>query len=273
MLRRWYCRPSSWWYILPALPCSARIQAWSARLSLAWLSLLVLLLVGCSELPGGQSANSNLDSTYHAAAGKLTYVAIGASDTFGIGTNDPYTQNWASDLTVELGPRVHLINLGIPGVLVHDALNLEVPIALDTHPDLITIWLAVNDIVAKVPVNSYSHDLDLLVSRLQAGVPHAIIAVANVPDLAFIPRFSKLDPLAQQVLYTQMLDYNAAIAAIVKRHHTILVDLSQQGFNLKNHPEYISGDGFHPNDIGYLQLAELFYQALPGTLRREGKTG
>jgi acyl-CoA thioesterase I len=233
----------------------------------------MLLLVGCSELSGGQSTSNNLDSTHHASQGQLTYVAIGASDTFGIGTDDPYTQNWASDLTVELGPRVHLINLGIPGVLVHDALSLEVPIALDTHPNLITVWLAVNDIVAKVPVNNYSHDLDLLVGRLQAGVPHAIIAIANVPNLTFIPRFSKLDFQAQQVLHTQMLDYNAAIVAIVKRHHIILVDLSQQGFNLKNHPEYISGDGFHPNGIGYLQLAVLFYQALPGTLRREGKTG
>jgi acyl-CoA thioesterase I len=240
-----------------------------ARLSLAWLSLFMLLLVGCSE----QSASNTLDSGHQALQSQLTYVAIGASDTFGIGTDDPYTQNWASDLTVELGPRVHLINLGIPGVLVHDALSLEVPIALDTHPNLVTVWLAVNDIVAKVPVNSYSHDLDLLVSRLQAGMPHAIIAIANTPDLTFIPRFSKLDPHAQQVLHTQMLDYNATIAAIVKRHHIILVDLSQQGFNLKNHPEYISGDGFHPNDIGYLQLAELFYQALPGTFRREGKTG
>jgi lysophospholipase L1-like esterase len=233
----------------------------------------MLLLAGCSELPGGQSASDYLDSGHRASQSQLTYVAIGASDTFGIGTDDPYTQNWASDLAVELGPRFHLINLGIPGVLVHDALSLEVPIALDTHPNLITVWLAVNDIVARVPVNSYSHDLDLLVRRLQAGMPHAIIAIANIPDLTYIPRFSKLNSHAQQVLHTQMLDYNAAIGAIVQRHHIILVDLSQQGFNLKNHPEYISSDGFHPNDIGYLQLAELFYQALPGTLRREGKTG
>jgi len=31
---------------------------------------------------------------------------------------------------------------------------------------------------------------------------------------------------------------------------------------IKNHPEYISRDGFHPNDLGYLQLAEVFYQTL-----------
>ncbi len=233
----------------------------------------MLLLTGCGQPFAGQTANKNPSAMQQAAQAQFTYVAIGASDTFGIGTDDPYTQNWASDLALKLGPRVHLINLGIPGILVHDTLGLEVPIALDTHPNLITIWLAVNDIVANVPVKSYSHDLDLLVSRLQTGTPHAIIAIANLPDLTLLPRFSKLDPHAQQELHTQILDYNATIADIVKRHHLILVDLFQQSFNLKNHPEYISNDGLHPNDLGYLQLAALFYQALQGTLRIDGKSG
>ena len=234
---------------------------------------IILLLTGCSQLPAGQPANNNPDTTHQAAQTQFTYVAIGASDTFGIGTDDPYTQNWASDLAAKLGPRVHLINLGIPGALVHDTLGLEAPIALDSHPDLITIWLAVNDIIAKVSLKNYAHDLDLLVSRLQAGTPHAIIAIANVPDLTLLPRFSKLDAHAQQALRAQLLDYNAAIADIAARHHIILVDLSQQSFNLKNHPEYISNDGFHPNDLGYLQLADLFYQALQATLRSDRRLG
>ena len=32
--------------------------------------------------------------------------------------------------------------------------------------------------------------------------------------------------------------------------------------NLRRHPEYISGDGFHPSTLGYAKLAELFYQTL-----------
>ncbi len=163
-----------------------------------------------------------------------------------------------------------MINLGIPGIVVHDALNVEVPVALDAHPDLITVWLAVNDIVANVPTNSYSHDLDLLISRLQAGMPHAIIAVANVPDLTLLPQFSKRDPHALDV---RIADYNAIIADIVKRHHVILVDLTQQTYNLKNHPEYISNDGLHPNELGYLQLADLFYQALQSSLRTGNRSG
>src|SRR5262249_24523842 len=83
-----------------------------ALLSLMILSLLILSLGGCSLLTGGQASSSSPDEQRQQAQGQLTYVAIGASDTFGIGTGDPYNQNWASDLVREIGPRYHLINLG-----------------------------------------------------------------------------------------------------------------------------------------------------------------
>ena len=60
----------------------------------------------------------------------------------------------------QMGSGVRLVNLGIPGILLHQALSVEVPIALDAHPDLVTIWLAVNDLASNVPIASYSNDLD-----------------------------------------------------------------------------------------------------------------
>jgi lysophospholipase L1-like esterase len=96
-----------------------------------------------------------------------------------------------------------------------------------------------------------------LISRLQAGSPHVLIAMANVPDLTLLPYFSSYDPKSLQ---NKVQAYNAAIASIAQQHHVILVDLSR--FDLKHFPEYISNDGLHPSTIGYLQLAELFYNAL-----------
>jgi len=191
---------------------------------------------------------------------RLTYVAIGASDTFGIGADDPATENWPTDLAAQLGSSVRLVNLGIPGITLNQALSVEVPITLDAHPDLITVWLAVNDLATNVPLDSYTHDLDLLVSRLQSAAPHARIAIANVPDLLFVPYFSNIPE--PQTLFSQVQAYNAAIASVVKRHHVILVDIYQQWSQLRNHPEYISDDGLHPSTLGYSQIAALFYQAL-----------
>ena len=136
---------------------------------------------------------------------------------------------------------------------------MELPVALDAHPDLVTVWLAVNDLVDKVPVVSYKNDLDTLFSRLEAAAPHAHIVAANIPDLTFVPRFHKENPA---VLRSQIGSYNAAIAEVVQHHHVTLVNLYTQWEALATHPEYISSDGFHPSVAGYAQLADIFYQTL-----------
>ncbi len=101
--------------------------------------------------------------------------------------------------------------------------------------------------------------LDLLLSRLQLSAPHVHILVANVPDITFLPRFQSADAV---VLHRQIAAYNSVIAATVKRHHVLLVNLYARWHELANHPEYISDDGFHPNAIGYTRIAEIFYQVL-----------
>jgi lysophospholipase L1-like esterase len=219
-----------------------------------FLCFLLLCCAACNPLSTAQSAPT---AVLQQPTSKLTYVALGASDTFGIGADDPQTQNWPADLATLLGRQVHLINLGVPNINVHNALGVELPIALDAHPDLVTVWLAVNDLADNVPVASYSHDLDLLLTRLRTSLPHARIAVANVPDLTLLPRFKSSNA---RTLRTQILAYNNAIATIVARHSALLVNLFQS--DLAQHPEYISGDGFHPSTIGYVQVAQLFYQIL-----------
>jgi lysophospholipase L1-like esterase len=233
--------------------------AWKiALLSTFALCFVLLFLGGCSG-PSDAGTGTRQLVVQQAPKARLTYVAIGASDTFGIGADDPQTENWPADLSASLGAGVRLVNLGIPGISLHEALSAEVPVALDAHPNLVTVWLAVNDLANNVPLSSYTHDLDLLLSRLQGGAPHARIAVANVPDLTLLPYFSSDDP---QPLFTRVQQYNTAIASIVQRHHAILVDLYQQWHTLRDHPEYISLDGLHPSTLGYTQIADLFYQAL-----------
>lgn len=222
------------------------------------LCLLLLFLAGCSSSSNG-SSGANPVVVQQAPKANLLYVAIGASDTFGVGADDPQTQSWPADLATHMGTGVRLINLGIPGELLHDALSVEVPIALDSHPNVITVWLAVNDIADGVSLASYSQDLDTLLTRLQAGAPQVKIAIANVPDLTLLPYFSNEDPAA---LAAKVLAFNTAIRTISARHHVILVDLYQHLKELSTHPEYISGDGLHPSTLGYQRIADLFYQAL-----------
>lgn len=241
--------------LLDRLCESARIST-KVFNSLLCLLILSLPLAACA-LPFSSATTSTSLPLQTAPAAQLTYVAIGASDTFGTGTDDPDRQSWPVDLVNKLGPGARLINLGIPGIDVPDALNMELPVALDTHPDLVTVWLATNDVVDKVPLATYAHDLSSLLQQLHTADPHAEVLVANIPDLTLLPRFQQSD---LKELSATVASYNAVISTAVEQNHAVLVDLYQQEQMLADHPEYISSDGFHPNALGYEQVATIFYQ-------------
>ena len=46
---------------------------------------------------------------------------------------------------------------------------------------------------------------------------------------------------------------------VVRRHQATVVDLRATWQEVREHPEYISSDGFHPSTIGYRRLADVFY--------------
>lgn len=200
------------------------------------------------------------------SAKPVTLAVLGASDAFGVGTDDPDRLNWPDDLAtelgsndpaVELGPfrnNVHLINLGIPGATLAQATRDELPIALSVHPDIVAIWLAVNDFAAGLDAATYGEQVTSLLASLLQNT-HARVYVANLPDLSLVPYFSGQDPTA---LRAQVQDWNSVIAAACAHEGAHLVDLAADWKDLASHPEYISGDGLHPSTIGAQRLAGAF---------------
>src|SRR5690348_17330359 len=74
----------------------------------------------------------------------VTYVALGASDAVGVGSNSPGSQGYVPLIAARLAKGSHLINLGISGIRLHEAISKELPLAIATSPDLVTIWLVAN---------------------------------------------------------------------------------------------------------------------------------
>src|SRR5215213_9556402 len=217
------------------------------RLLLGLPGLLLLGAVACNGADSSQPAPR-----------PLTYVAIGASDSAGVGANVPDQESWPAILQRKLPAGSRLINLGISGSLLHQALDQQLPIAIDSDPDLVTVWLAVNDYVARVPLERYGADLDTLLGELRSKT-HAAILVGNVPDLRALPSASRFD--------LRDLDaWNTVVDEAVRRHNVTLVDLRGTWREVAQHPEYISSDGFHPSTAGYRQLADMFYASAASVL-------
>ncbi len=237
-----------------------------------WLIGLIcaLLLAACGTTaqPQRTTSHSQAGPTTQLTAnplptGPVTYVALGASDAVGVGSNFPGSQGYVPLIAAHLPNGSHMINLGISGIHLHEALTEELPLALTTSPNLVTIWLVANDFVAGVTYSDYVHDLNMLLQQLHTGT-HARIAMANLPDLTRVPAFANESSTQKSQMLRAIQRWNVGIAQLAKVYGVVLVDLLIHGSELTAHPEYVSFDGFHPSPSGYAQLANYFWQAIKG---------
>ena len=234
------------------------------------LVVFTLILTACSYVTP-QSTSGNAHSVQQNVAtqstpifipdGPVTYVALGASDAVGIGSNVPGSQGYVPLVAAHLPKGSHLINLGISGIQLHEALSQELPLALSTSPNLITIWLVANDFIGGVTYDNYLHDLNTLLQRLHEST-HARIVMANLPDLTRLPAFTNETPSQKSQMIVAIQKWNKGIAQLAKQYEVAVVDLFSQGSQITAHPQYISGDGFHPSPSGYVQLANYFWQVI-----------
>ena len=189
----------------------------------------------------------------------VRYVAIGASDTVGVGAADPATGSWPARVAALLPPGSAYVNLGVSGSVAVQAKEQQLPGAIAQRPTVVSVWLAVNDMNATIEPASYRAALASIVDGLVGGTS-ATIFVGNVPDVRGVPAYKDAD-LAK--LAALIGAYNEAIASVVDAHpgRAVLVDLYTGSAALVS-TITVSGDGFHPSDEGYRLIAERFAAAM-----------
>lgn len=197
------------------------------------------------------------------------YVAVGASDAVGVGARRPRREAWPRLVHERLFAGARFVNLGVSGATVASALAGQVPRAEQLAPDVVTVWLVVNDIVAGVPVDAYETRFDELVGRLRRG--GAAVVVGNCPYLDRLPAYlfwQSVGVLPGPGEANRIVDaYNAAIGRVVERHDATLVDLRAAGLVARQaglEPKLFASDGFHPSTAGHRALAAAFSAALLG---------
>jgi lysophospholipase L1-like esterase len=202
---------------------------------------------------------SSTASPSSAPSAALRYVAIGASDTVGVGATDPTTGSWPARVAALLPAGSAYVNLGVSGSVAVQAKDQQLPGAIAQKPTVVSIWLAVNDMNATIQPPSYQDALGAIVEGLVVRTD-ARIFVGNVPDVRGVPAYKDVDKSA---LLAQITAYNDVIAAVVKSApgRVFLVDLFTGSAGLVS-TITVSGDGFHPSDEGYKLIADRFAAAM-----------
>lgn len=236
-----------------------------------WLFLFITLLASCgaprttaaSSAPAASRAATVAPTTAPTptptASPAVRYVAIGASDTVGIGATDPATGSWPARVASLLPPGSAFVNVGVSGSIAIQAKDAQLPGAIAQKPTVVSIWLAVNDMNATIQPASYKEALGAIVDGLVARTD-AKVFVGNVPDVRGVPAYKDVD---KNALLQQITAYNDVIAQVVKSSpgRVFLVDLFTGSAALVS-TITVSGDGFHPSDEGYKLIADRFAAAM-----------
>jgi lysophospholipase L1-like esterase len=127
--------------------------------------------------------------------------------------------------------------------------RLYPPYTVNTAPDLVIIMEGTNELYCDLySLDGIEYNLRAMVSIAQQTGERVIIAT--------IPPSFDPDPQNRQQCIPQFnpriwqigFDYGIPVADVYGR--------------LYGHPEWMNDDGLHPNDIGYDQMADVFYQAV-----------
>jgi len=221
----------------------------------------------CAAPPAAQASQTRAPSASPSTAtasatpaSGIKYVAIGASDSVGVGASDPAKGSWPALVAARLpAGSPPYTNLGVSGSLALQAITQQLPGAIAQKPNLVSVWLAVNDLNATIEPASFAESLGQIVDGLVQKTS-ATIFVGDVPDLRAVPVYSGVDKAR---LLAGIQAYNNAIAAIAARNPTRVkvVDLFTGSAALVS-TGTVSQDGFHPSDEGYQLIAERFLGAM-----------
>lgn len=237
----------------------------------AVLALVLPLLVLAAACSGGRPETVTAEEL----PAPFTYVAVGASETVGVGADEPATQSWPSVFyRTALARSARFVNVGESGATVRHVLDRKLQLALAEEPRLVTVWLNVNDLVAQVPVEQYERDLGRLVRALRRGGA-ADVLVATTPPLAELPGVKACLPGGSgcrlpsalpsgDVITERVAAYNEAITRVTSAEGAVLVDLAAAtGGGMDG--SSVAADGFHPSTDGHRRVAAAFADAVAAT--------
>jgi lysophospholipase L1-like esterase len=127
-----------------------------------------------------------------------------------------------------------------------------------TDPNIVLLMIGTNDVNGNIDLANAPNRLGALLDQITNDAPDALLAVAQI-----IPTMT-----AQT--NTRVQAYNGAIPALVRTRaaagkHVVLVDMFTP-FNSNANFAGLMNDNLHPNDTGYVLMAQTWYAAIDDLL-------
>lgn len=190
----------------------------------------------------------------------FVYVAMGDSLTAGVGASTQ-AQTYPYRLAEHLSQKqsnVQVLNLGVPGAKTDDLISTQLPMALNSSANLITIFVGTNDVLNHYTLSAFRHNYQLILDTLSTK-PNTKVELINIPYLGS----QKLISFPLDNLYDlRVQQFNQVIAELGQKYHYKVIDLyTPTNTTFWQNPEMYSPDLFHPSDKGYNLWSEIINDA------------
>ena len=182
-------------------------------------------------------------------------IAFGDSITAGTGSNSGGYPSRLQQIIESTGKPCTIYNLGIPGERTYQGVE-RIDTVLDSIPaDVILIMEGTNDIRSGHPWQTTQLNLQLMIDKAKARGVTPILATLTPSD-----------QVNSEVLIPNR--WNPMIKELAKQNSITLVD---QYSAIEALWPSLTNDGIHPNDNGYLYLAETWNNSVGEMISSTGK--
>ena len=254
-----------------------------------WRHLRTALIVAVAGTVASGCAGSATSVTPPAEAHihPYTYVAIGGSESVGYDANDPVRQAFPVLLDQKLPHQTAFYDLAVPDASAGDVLAHQEAAAVALRPDLVTVWVGINDLEEDVSPTQFGSELQEIVAPLRAH--HAQVLLANLEPITDAPTYHACagtsDPSPESnhrcfvddrfaagrlppadVTNAILAAYDAQVADVAHSEGAVLVNVSGAlGQAETEAPSPFSPDDFDLSTPGHAVVARLFIAAWRST--------
>jgi acyl-CoA thioesterase I len=184
----------------------------------------------------------------------VRYVAVG--DSYTIGTAVPEAERWPAQLAGRI-PSLELVaNLGVNGATSGDLIASQLPMLDELAPDVVSVLVGVNDVVAGVSDAEYAAAMAVILDDLAARVGPARTVCVATPDYTVMPRGGEFGDPARQS--DAILRFNAIAREAAEQREVRFVpetfEISREAVQDRS---LVANDGLHPSGNQYARWVDV----------------
>ena len=196
------------------------------------------------------------------SAQTIRYVAIG--DSYSIGEGAWPNESWPAVLTRHLNEKglpVDLVaNPSRTGWSTQQAIDHELPVFLQSKPDVATLQIGVNDWVQGVDEETFRKRLALLLDRMLEVLSRKDrLLVVTIPDFSAAPSGS--DYARGRNISEGLTRFNKVIAEEAARRSLPVVDVFVLSKGMQGDSSLVASDGLHPSAKEYAEWEKIIFPA------------